>query len=115
MPTAEVACLEPSANTISLPTTTSDSKFTAGVIVIAVLSVLSMVLAAKVMLPVLAVPVMVMVSVPALVVNVIPVPATNVSVSVVVSAITELCPAIAMVLNVFGRLLSAATGTHAPL
>ena len=115
MPTAEVACLEPSANTISLPTTTSDSKFTEGVTVIAVLSALSMVLAAKVMLPVLAVPVMVIVSVPAFVVNVIPVPATRVRVSAVVSAVTDVCPAIAMVLNVLGKLLSAATGTHAPL
>ena len=97
-----------------MPTTTSDSKFTAGVTVIAVLSVLSMVLATKVMLPVLAVPVIVMVSVLALVVSVIPVPATSVSVSAVVSAITELCPAIAIVANVLGRLLSAATGTQAP-
>jgi hypothetical protein len=114
MPTAEVRCLEPSAKTSSLPTTTSDSKFTNGVTVIAALSVLSMVLAAKVMLPVLAVPVIVMVSVLAFVVSVIPVPATSVRVSAVVSAVTDVCPAIAMVLNVLGRLLSAATGTHAP-
>jgi hypothetical protein len=89
MPAAEVFCLEPSANTISLPTTTSDSKFTAGVTVIAVLSALSMTLPANVMLPVLAVPVIVMVSVPAFVVSVIPVPATRVRVSVVVSATTD--------------------------
>ena len=68
---------------------------------IAVLSVLSMVLATKVMLPVLAVPVIVIVSVPALVVNVIPVPATSVRVSVAESATTELCPATATVLKVF--------------
>jgi hypothetical protein len=108
-----VACLEPSANTISLPTTISDSKLTKGVIIIAELSMLSMVLDAKVMFPVLAVPVMVMVSVPALVVNVMPTPAVKVSVSVVVSATTELCPAIAMVLNALGKLLSDATGTQA--
>jgi hypothetical protein len=90
------------------------SKDTVGVNVIAVLSVLSMVLATKVILPVLAVPVIVIVSVLSFVVNVIPVPATSVRVSAVVSAATDVCPAIAMVLNVLGKLLSADTGTHAP-
>ena len=69
--------------------------------IIAALSVLSMVLATKVMLPVLAVPVIVIVSVLASVVSVIPIPATSVRVSVVESATTELCPATATVLKVF--------------
>jgi hypothetical protein len=45
--------------------------------------------------------VMVTVSVVALVVSVIPVPAANVSVSVLLSATTLLCPATAIVWNVF--------------
>ena len=114
-PTALVACLEPSANTISLPTTTSDSKATVGVNVIAELSAESIVVPTKVIEPVLVVEFIVIVSVPALVVIVILEPAAKVSVSAVESAITLDWPATTMVLNVLGRLLSEATGTHAPL
>jgi hypothetical protein len=59
MPTAEVACLEPSANTISLPTTTSLSKATVGVNVMAELSAESIVVPTKVIAPVLVVVLMV--------------------------------------------------------
>jgi hypothetical protein len=114
MPTAEVFCLEPSANTISLPTTTSESKATVGVNTIPELSAESIVVPTKVIEPVLVVEFIVMVSVPAFVVIVIFEPATSVNVSAVESAITLDWPATVMLLNVFGRLLSAATGTQAP-
>jgi hypothetical protein len=60
-----------------------------------------MVLAAKVILPVLGVPVIVIVSALAFVVSVMPSPATRVRVSVLESATTELCPAIAIVEKLF--------------
>jgi hypothetical protein len=104
----------PSANTISFPTTTSESKDTVGVNVMVELSAESIVVPTKVMLPVLVVELMVIVSVPALVVIVILEPATNVSVSAVESASIVDWPATDMALKVLGRLLSAATGTQAP-
>jgi hypothetical protein len=109
-----VDCLVPSANTISFPTTTSESKATVGVNVIVELSAESIVVPTNVILPVLVVEFMVMVSVPALVVMVILEPATRVNVSAVESAITELCPATTTVLNELGKLDSLATGTQAP-
>ena len=54
VPVEEVLCLEPSAKTISFPTTTSESKATVGINVIAELSSLSMTVPAKVTEPVFA-------------------------------------------------------------
>ena len=59
MPTAEVLCLVPSGNTISVPTVISLSNFTLGVNVITELSAESIVVPTKVTEPVIAAPEMV--------------------------------------------------------